>query len=142
MGVPLWAIAAVLVAAAAIVLTWLMLSRKTRPFGYLYDDQDRLIVDFGRLRRSPMRRLVSADVVNAAEVPGLPFRGAAFRFQGQEVELRYHRVSGDPSLRVNSRPAGPSVKLGRDVWLGVGGRLLTFVSQRKASATMPAPADD
>jgi hypothetical protein len=29
-------------------------------------------------------------------------------------------------MRVNSRPAGPEIDLGENVWLGVGGRLLTF----------------
>ncbi|MEX0762309.1 MAG: choice-of-anchor X domain-containing protein [Dehalococcoidia bacterium] len=149
MGLPIWAWAAAGVLIVALGGSYLHISRKVQPYGYLYDDQDRVVVDFARMRRSPLRHLMSMDRVNAREISGLPFHGGEFHFRRDGVELRYRRMEGDPSLRVNSRPAGPLVVLGDNIWLGVGGRLLTFVGERRASTmpapmgvSVPAPADD
>ena len=126
LGVPVWIFAvvgAVLVALAGFTL-WV--GRKTSPFGYIVDDADRVVVDFSRLNRRVFRRLFSKSRVDAAEVADLPFEGGIFNFSGSAVKLVHKRAIGDPSMRVNSRPVGPETELGENVWLGVGGRLLTF----------------
>jgi len=134
-GVPVWVwpVAAIVALAATVALVrW---SRKVRPYGYIYDDGDRLIADFAHLRRGLPERLLKKDRVDSAEVPGLLFRGGSFVFSRGQVELRYRRAEGDPSLRANSRPAGAVTRLDENTWLGVGGRLLTFVLSPR-----PAPA--
>ena len=68
----------------------------------------------------------SRNSVDAGDLSELPFVGGTFKFSGKNVKLIHKRAVGDPSMRVNSRPVGPEVDLGEDVWLGVGGRLLTF----------------
>ncbi|MDP6665966.1 MAG: hypothetical protein QF357_01060 [Dehalococcoidia bacterium] len=103
--------------------------RKTSPFGYIVDDQDRVVADFAKLHRSLFRGLFSKNAVNASEVADLPFAGGTFKFGGTQVKLIHKRALGDPSMRVNSRPAGPEIELGENVWLGVGGRLLTFQTE-------------
>ena len=125
-GMPVWAITAlgVLLVLVAGSMIWVM--RKTSPFGYIVDDAGRIVVDFKTLNRSLSKRLASKNVVAAAELSGLPFSGGAFQFSGMNVKLIHKRVIGDPSMRVNSRPAGPEVILGEDIWIGVGGRLFTF----------------
>jgi hypothetical protein len=126
LGIPIWifgVIGSLLIVAAGFTI-WV--SRKTLPFGYIMDDADRVVVDFSRLNRSLLRRLFSKNSVDAGEVPGLPFTGGTFKFSGDKVKLVHKRAVGDPSMRVNSRPVGPEVDLGENVWLGVGGRLLTF----------------
>jgi hypothetical protein len=134
LGLPVWIFAAIgglLIAIAAITL-WI--GRKTAPFGYVVDDADRVVVDFSRLNRSMYRRLIAKDSVDASEVADLPFSGGTFKFRGDRVKLIHKRAIGDPSMRVNSRPVGPEVDLGENVWLGVGGRLLTFQIEARRTA--------
>ena len=140
LGLPVWAWAAMTLAAAAVALAWAYLSRQVRPYGYLCDDQDHVVADFSKVARSPLHRLFTRARVLAAEVPGLPFHGGEFEFKKDGVELHYLRTPGDPSIRVNGRPAGEVVRLEEESWLGAGGRLLRFVTQRKA-AIAPAAGD-
>jgi hypothetical protein len=56
----------------------------------------------------------------------LPFVGGSFKFSGRHVTFQHKRAVGDPSMRVDGRPAGPAIDLGENVWLGVGARLLKF----------------
>jgi hypothetical protein len=126
LGLPVWVVPTlggllILVAGFAV---WAL--GKTPPFGYILDDAGRVVADFAKLERSLYRRLFSRNAVNAAEVPDLPFTGGTFIFSSTMVKLVHKRAAGDPSMRVNSRPAGPETELVEDVWLGVGGRLLTF----------------
>ena len=145
LGLPVWAWSAIGVVAVLGLIVVVVQSRKVQPFGYLYDDQDRLVADFSNLRRSWRRRLLSTDRVKAMEISNLPFKGGVFRFTRSGARLEYRREAGDPSMRVNSRPAGPVIDLSDDVWLGVGGNLLYFSDERRAR-TGPgfafSPADD
>ena len=126
LGLPIWlfGVAGALLIVVAGFTIWV--SRKTSPFGYIMDDADRVVVDFSRLDRSLIRRLMFKNGVDAGEVKDLPFAGGTFKFSGDKVKLVHKRAVGDPSMRVNSRPVGPEVDLGENIWLGVGGRLLTF----------------
>jgi hypothetical protein len=146
-GLPIPALAAIggVFVALAIVLIWSF--SKSTPYGYIVDDQGRVIVDFARMKRSYMRRFVARNVVNATEARELPFEGGSFKFGKNKVTLVNKPVAGDPSLRVNSRPAGPTIELEEDVQLGVGGRLLSFSIQatRRVNNNLPSEevkADD
>jgi hypothetical protein len=126
LGMPVWLIGGLGGLLVVIAGFTLWIQRKTSPFGYILDDADRVVVDFSRLERSLLHRLFSKSIVSATEVPELPFTGGKFKFSGGKLKLIHKRAFGDPSMRVNSRPAGPEIDLGENVWLGVGGRLLTF----------------
>ncbi len=136
-----WAIIVLAVAAAAAVAVYLL--KQVRPYGFLYDDSNHVVVDFARVSGNPLRRVLARNHVPARAVPGLPFHGGEFTFTKDSVELRYQHETGDPSLRVNSRPAASTIiRLGEDVWLGVGGRLLRFMKQRRSALTAePAVGD-
>ena len=60
----------------------------------------------------------------------MPFVGGMFKFNGSQVTLEYKRAVGDPSMRVDGRPAGPEIDLAENVWLGIGARLLKFQTVR------------
>ncbi len=129
LGLPVWIF---IVVGGLLILTagfTLWVGRKTPPFGYIVDDADRVVVDFPRLSRSLYRRLLSRNKVDVSEVADLPFTGGYFKFNGNKVKLIHKRAIGDPSMRVNSAPVGREVELGENVWLGVGGRLLTFQNE-------------
>jgi len=105
-------------------LIWVQ--QKTSPFGFIVDDADQIVVDFAGLNRSLVRRLLSKNTVASYEAVGLPFVGGSFKFSGRDDTLEHKRAVGDPSMRVDGRPAGPEIDLGENVWLGVGARLLKF----------------
>ena len=142
-GLPVWAWSVIGVVAVAGLALVIVQSRKVKPYGYIYDDQDVLVADFSNLRRRWTRRFLSTDTVLASEVRSLPFENATFNFTRSGVELFYGQAEGQPSLRVNSRPAPEVVHLGDDVWLGVSGKLLTFTREQRARTSLAfAPADD
>ena len=117
------------IAVVVVVPIWHMTRR--RPFGYLYDDSDNLVVDFAGVERSGSRNFLAPDIIWAREIQDLPFDGGAFRFaRNNTVTLHYARAAGDASLRVDGRPAGGVTQLREDTWLGVSGRLLRFVPER------------
>jgi hypothetical protein len=143
LGLPVWAWAAVIVAAVAGLVLVIIRSKQVRPYGFIYDDQDKVVVDFASLRRAWVRKLFASDRVKASEAAGLPFKGGTFHFTREGVKLEHTPLPGDPSLRVNSRPAAPVVDMSDDTWLGVSGRLLTFTRERRPkSGVVFAPADD
>ena len=131
-----------MVGTVAIILPVRHLTR-TRPFGYIYDDSDRLVVDFPSVNRSGLRRLLAVDRVGANEIPELPFEGGEFRFaRNNSVALHYTPAPGDSSLRVDGRPAGQVIALSENTWLGVSGRLMRFVPERLQPPAIPDIEED
>lgn len=116
------AAAAVTALGAAVVIG----RRRIEPYGYLYDDRDRLVIDFKNIRLASPRRFFGRDRIRADELPDLPIGDGEFVFKRDRVELRSRREEG-PSIRVDGRPAGRMVTLTDGVRLGLAGRLLTFV---------------
>jgi hypothetical protein len=142
-GLPIWAWSIIGVVAVAGLAIVIVQSRRVKPYGYIYDDQDMLVADFTNLRRRWTRRFLSTDTVHASEVRSLPFDGGTFKFTRGGVQLEYGQEEGLPSLRVNSRPAPDVVHLDNDVWLGVSGKLLTFTKEMRPRTSLAfAPADD
>ena len=130
-GFPIWAWILLASIAAVVVHVPIWQLTKRRPFGYIYDDSDRLVVDFANVQRSDSQRFLAIDRILASEIPELPFNGGEFRFAlNKRVTLHYTPAPGDSSLRVDGRPAGPVTVLRRDTWLGVSGRLLRFTRER------------
>lgn len=143
LGFQLWVWLAVAAAVIAGLILVIIQSRRVRPYGYIYDDQDNLVVDFAGLRRGLVRKLIATDRVEASEISNLPFHLGAFKFTADGVKLEYNQQGNAPSLRVNSRPAAPVVDLDGEVWLGISGKLLTFTRERRPSHSFVfAPGDD
>lgn len=116
---------------------------RRRPFGYLYDDSDNLVVDFAGVERSGARNFLAPDILWAREISDLPFNGGAFRFaRNDTVTLHYARAAGDSSLRVDGQPAGRVTQLREDTWLGVSGRLLRFSPERLERPVDPDASED
>ena len=125
----MWIVVGLIAITLVVVPIWHLTRR--RPFGYLYDGSDRLVVDFAGVERSGARNFLAPDIVWAKEIPDLPFDGGAFRFaRNNTVTLHYARAAGDSSLRVDGRPAGRVTQLRQDTWIGVSGRLLRFAPER------------
>ena len=116
---PLVAVAALLAAAAIYWLT------RTRPYGYLYDDRNERVADFGALKRRPLKTLLFRNVVRGKElgVPGLD--GVWFRFSGKRIRLRSEQAT--PTVRVNNQPLVGQTNIRDRTYIGTHGRLFTFL---------------
>ena len=116
-----------------IVLIYLLASMLTRPkpFGYLYDDQGKELVDFKGLKRSFWRRQFASMKVEASEfskgaLEGLEFKFAQSKKGGLNIQIRHIPGNGVSGLRIDDNPCEPSAYYDvRDgSWLGYSGRLI------------------
>ncbi|MCH8223121.1 MAG: hypothetical protein IH868_06880 [Chloroflexi bacterium] len=141
--VPAWAWAALAIALAIAVpaaVRQLLVRTQPIPYGYLYDDAGRMLIDFGRVRQGFIRRYFARNRVPTSYMRELGLGRGEFVFGEESVKLR----SGEarPNMRVNGRPAGQITVLEDEMRLGVGGRLLTFVLQPKAPPALAPDAGD
>ncbi len=98
-----------------------------RPQGYLYDDKDEPLVDFGKLRRHPLLSLLFPGIVRGKEleVPGL--EGVEFRFsRNQGITIR--SVGEHPTVRVNNQPLVEPTSISDRAWIGTRGKLYSFLT--------------
>ena len=103
------------------------LLRQTPPFGHIYDNEGKKLVDFASLNRSIWNRIFHKSRVPISEIEGLYLPGGIFYFQAQVVSLRYKPTGSEPiGVRVNGRPASSVVHLDSATSLGIGGKLLYF----------------
>ena len=121
-----WPVVAVLVmmlAAVAAIAVYLL--TRARPHGFLYDDMDKPLVNFAKVRRNPIRALLFGGSVRGRElnVPGL--EGVVFRFSRKGISL--HRRRGYPTVRVNNQPLIGQAPIQDSTWIGTTGRLYTFM---------------
>jgi len=109
----------VLGVAASWVLT------RTRPYGFIYDDQDEPLVDFAAIRRHPVLELLLRGSVKGKEL-GLPgLEGVVFRFAKDRIQIT---SQGDhPTVRVNNQPLVGQTTIEDRTWIGTGGKLYTFL---------------
>ena len=139
-GFPWVALAVSLVVAVGLVVAVIYMGRRTRPYGYLYDDRDEPVVDFSNLRRHPIFKLLFRSQVRGWElgVPGL--EGVSFRFAGKRIGLRSRRAA--PTVRVNNQPLIGDTTIQDRAWIGVHGRLYNFFVARPPLQADPGVADD
>ena len=129
------ALAALMIAGA--VAWWMSVPR---PYGFLYNDQGELIVDFSAVKRSPLARLLSGDRIPGKDLAVQGLEGVSFRFQPGRVDIISFRDT--PTVRVNSQPLIGEAVVGERAWIGTRGRLYSFLASPLHGAPEPAPATD
>ncbi len=141
--IPVWAWVLAGLAIAAMIILAVKQSLEALhpvPYGFLYDDSGRMLIDFRRTRLSWFKRTFARNRVPTSALPYLAVEGGEFIFTNNGVELRTRE--GVPNLRINGRPAGTITKLVDQIRLGVGGRLLTFKLKRPTIDRLsPQPGD-
>ena len=115
---------------------------RPRPFGYIYDDEDELLVDFSTIERTFMTLVTHKNLLLGEEL-GIPeLKGLSFFFSGEGVEIRSAQT--EPSIRVNNRPliSGEEQTAGNQSWIGTQGKLFSLHLEKPADDTEPhiAPA--
>ena len=117
-----WTIVAIALVGAGIAIYF---SLQTRPYGYIYSDDEKPLVDFAAVKRNPLIELFRRSYVNGKElgIPGL--EGIMFRFGGGRVRLR---IRGEHStVRVNNQPLVDQATIDNRTWIGSRGKLYTFL---------------
>lgn len=119
---------------------------KTRPYGYLYDDEGELLVDFSTVERSFLTLVNHKNLLLGEEI-GIPeLRGLSFHFSKEGVEIRSAQT--EPSIRINNRPliSGEEQSASNQSWIGTQGKLfslhLTKPEEDSEPSIAPAVGDD
>ena len=114
----------VVVSSIILILVVYWLTRPT-PYGYLYNDQGEVVVDFSALERAPVANLVSRNIVRGIEIgiPGL--EGVTFTFRGSGVFMSSVQVA-PATVRVNNQPLIEERAIDDNTWIGTSGRLYNF----------------
>ena len=139
-GLPMGLIAVPIVIVVALlgwVVYWLT---RTRPFGYLYNDRDELVVDFAKLKRHPVMRLFYNDQVKGKELGVQALEGVSFKFAGDRVDLDSRRAT--PTVRVNNQPLIGRTSLLDRTWIGTHGKLFSFLLGPGPLRMEPGLGDD
>ena len=103
-----------------------IIRRKNSPYGYLIDDQGKILVNFYNLDRSQINKIISKDFVSTSELKSIALNSGGFKFLPNVVELRLTENREDISVRVNGKPAPTNIKLSSRNQVGVGGKLFSF----------------
>lgn len=110
---------------AAIIYAIYGLTRPT-PYGYLYDDEGDLLVDFSKIERSFMTLVTHKNLIIGEEL-GIPeLRGLSFYYGDGEVDIRSTQT--EPSIRINNRPLieGQETRSLNQSWIGTQGKLFSL----------------
>jgi hypothetical protein len=112
------------VAGIILILVVFWITRPT-PYGFLYNDEGEVVVDFSALVRPPMSNLVSRNAVKGTEVgiPGL--EGVTFTFRSSGVFMSSIQVA-PATVRVNNQPLIEERAIDDSAWIGTSGRLYNF----------------
>ena len=111
-----------------------------RPYGFLYNDQGELIVDFSTVRRSLLAKLLSGDRIPGKDLAVQGLEGVSFRFQPDRVDIVSFRDK--PTVRVNSQTLIGEAVVEERAWIGTRGRLYSFLTSPLHGASEAAPAKD
>ena len=98
----------------------------------------RPLVDFAAIRRRPLVELLRRGSISGGEL-GLPgLEGVVFRFARDRIRMISR---GDhPTVRINNQPLDGQAMIENRTWIGVGGKLYTFLVS-PSSAYEAAGAD-
>lgn len=138
-SVALWPFVVVLVVTVVAIATALAyLLTQARPRGYLYNDLNEPIVDFGKLNRGPAVALLLKNLVPGKDLNIPELSGLVFMFTRSGIKLR--SAGEHPTVRVNNQPLINEADIDDRTWIGSGGKLFTFMLS-PTSEPIPVPAE-
>ena len=114
--------AVMLVALIGATIYWLT---RRSPFGYIFDDEGNMVVDFANLEREGRYKLFSKDAVGGREIPIIGLDGVAFTFTRRGVGLQNREMARN--VRVNNLPLVSEVSVKNETVIGTEGKLYSFM---------------
>ena len=114
--------AVMLVALAGATVYWI--SRRS-PYGYIFDDEGNMVVDFANLERGGRHKLFSKETVGGREIPINGLDGVAFTFTKHGVGLQNMEMARN--VRVNNLPLVSQMAIRNETVIGTEGRLYSFM---------------
>ncbi|MGH2543350.1 MAG: choice-of-anchor X domain-containing protein, partial [Ardenticatenaceae bacterium] len=89
-----WAFMAIpAVAVVGLIAVFVNWAVRPRPYGYLYNDQNELVVDFSKVTRNPLKALLFKNSVAGRELGVQGLEDVSFEFSGGDVDLRSKQLS-------------------------------------------------
>ena len=119
--------AVVLIGLTGATVYWLT---RRAPYGYIFDDEGNMVVDFANLEREGRHKLFSKETVGGREVPINGLDGVAFTFTRHGVGLLNREMARN--VRVNNLPLISRAAIDNESVIGTEGRLYRFM-------TLPTP---
>ena len=127
---------------AVIVIVAFLLWRSTlsRPYGFLYNDQNELIVDFSGLERRPLMELLFKNSILGRELKINGLEGISFKFSRDKIAIR--NQGKNSSVRLNSQPLLGQATVNERAWIGTGGKLYSLFRLPKPMMVDLSPANE
>ena len=109
------------------------------PYGYLFNDKGESLVDFAKVKRHPVLKVLFRGLVRGSDlnVPGL--EGLVFHFSKRGITLR--NLRRQPTVRVDNEPLIGQATIGDQTWIGTHGKLFNFVLSPSTTSMEGASAD-
>ena len=108
-------------------------SNLSSPYGFLYNDQNELIVDFSGLERKPIMGLLFKNSILGRELKIHGLEGVSFKFWRDKIGIRNQGTNS--SVRLNSLPLLGQATVNERAWIGTGGKLYSLFRLPKPAMT-------
>ena len=140
--VPGWVI--VLIPSLLIVLvggSFLSFVLRTKPRGFLYNDNGDMVADFSKVNRHPVMNYLFRNIIFGKELKIQGFEKVTFTFNSNRVKV--HSRDPQPGVRVNNEPLSARANVYHKSWIGARGKLYSFLfSKPKVEGLAMGLTDD
>lgn len=126
-GFPWWVIVFPVSIGIAIIIMLINWSIQTKPAGFLFNDRDEKVIDFANLKRGLFSKFLFKNKISGKELGIVGFEEITFKFTKGKVCINTGKPS--TSVRVDNKPLSKQTELVDKTWIGVGGKLYSFVQQ-------------
>ena len=126
-GFPWWVIVFPISLGIAIISMLINWRIQTRPKGFLFNDRDERVIDFANLKRGLFNKFLFKNKISGKELGMVGLEEVTFKFTKDKICINTNKPSA--SVRVDNKPLSKQTELFNKTWIGVGGKLYSFVQQ-------------
>ena len=112
------------IAIISMLINWRI---QTRPKGFLFNDRDERVIDFANLKRGFFNNFLFKNKISGKELGMVGLEEVTFKFTKDKICINTNKPSA--SVRVDNKPLSKQTELFNKTWIGVGGKLYSFVQQ-------------
>ena len=94
------------------------------PFGYIYNDKNELLIDFSKLKRNKLLKLIYKDIIQGKELNIPELENIKFKFNKSSISIK--NIKDTPRLRINNQPLIKKTEIIERSWVGSSGRLFSI----------------